>query len=297
MRHRKTDRFLRRLLGVDNVNDLSGRNDHDTVAQLEQNVEVLADEDDRRATLLLLIQQVVDRKGGVDVKSADRIRRHQHLGCGRDLTSDKYLLHITAGQTAHRRLRVRRNDLEIIDDRLRKRTRVVAVQKNARALVVAAEHHVVDDVHISHEAHAETVLGNERQPDAELTDLLRILADELLRLAALRIVVEDRALADLLESCDRLKQLSLAAAGDTGDTQDLTAARREVDVPKDLYALAVDEIEIADAQAVHSVLDLAAVDVQADLLADHHLRKLRDAGVLRLHGADVAALAEHGNLL
>lgn len=49
--------------------------------------------------------------------------------------------------------------------------RLLSVQKDGAPLAVAAQHHVVDYVHVSDKSHAETVLGHERQTDTEVAYL------------------------------------------------------------------------------------------------------------------------------
>ena len=297
MRHRQTDLLLCGVLGIHNAGDLAGADDQDPIAEFEKNIQILADENNGSPQSFLFIQQIVDREGGIDVKPSHGIRRHQHRRCRRNLTADQDLLYITAGQTAHGRLRVRGHNLKIMDDRLRKPAGVISVQENARALAVAPEHHIVDDVHVADKPHAETILRDKRQTHAEGTDLHRVLADQVLDGVGLRIVIENTALGHLLQSGDRLEKLPLAAPRNTRDAEYLAAARHEIDILEHRIPFAVHDTQIDHFQPVDRVSDLASLDIQTDLLADHHLRQFRDAGLRCLNGADIPALAEHGNLL
>ena len=84
------------LPGIHDARYMPVAQDHDTVAELEENIQVLADIEDGDAFFLLLRQQVVDGVGSVDIEPAHRIGTHQDGGRAGDLASYQDLLHIAA---------------------------------------------------------------------------------------------------------------------------------------------------------------------------------------------------------
>ena len=46
-----------------------------------------------------------------------------------------------------------------------------SVRENTAALLIAADHHVICDIHRADKAHAETVLGHEGKADAQIKDI------------------------------------------------------------------------------------------------------------------------------
>ena len=78
----------------------------------------------------------------------------------------------------------------------------------------------------------------------------------------------------MLKSCDGFEQLALTASGDARDAKNFARTRGERDVVKKLDSVAVDAADVLDNEPVHRVNRIAAVDVEAYLLADHHLCKL-----------------------
>ena len=94
-------------------------------------------------------------------------------------------------------------------------------------LAVAAEHHVVNNVHIAHKSHAQTVLGNKRKTNAKLSYLQRSFVAQIVGFACFGIVVCNAAALDMLQSRNCLQQLALTAARDAGNAQYLAAARGE----------------------------------------------------------------------
>lgn len=97
----------------------------------------------------------------------------------------------------------------------------------------------------------------------------------------------------MLKSGDGFKQLALTASGDTRDAEYLARTRGERNVVEELYALAVYAVYTLDYEPVHGVNGLAAVDVEAYLLADHHLGELGFVSLCGPDRADVFALSEN----
>ena len=163
------------------------------------------------------------------------------------------------------------------------------------AAPVAAQHHVIDNVHVADQSHAETVLRHKRQPHTQLADLQRRPAAQLFVAAGLGIVVEDAAGRNRLQTGDRLQKLALPRSGDTGNAENLARAGGEGHIVEHLHALVAHAGQPAHDQPVLRILRLGAGDVQIHLLANHHLGQLR---LVRLGGvdrADIFALAQHGN--
>ena len=135
------------MTAIEDAVDLTAAKHDDAVAQLQQNIQILADINDCYTALFLLIQQVVDRVGGVDVQPAHGVGGHQHNGVRGDFSPDKHLLHIAARQTGDRRVQVGRNDAQLPLDRLGQCKGGLAVHDGRMALAVAFQHHVVGHAH------------------------------------------------------------------------------------------------------------------------------------------------------
>ena len=102
---------------------------------------------------------------------------------------------------------------------------------------------------------------------------------------------------DGVQARDALEQLTLAAACNACDAEDLAAHGGERDVVEALDAEIVDAGQALDLQPRLRVDGVRAVDVQADGAADHHVGQGLRRGLARLDGADVLALAQHGDLV
>ncbi len=74
-------------------------------------------------------------------------------------------------------MRGRRYNSELVYNFICEISGFAAVYKYRFSFSVAAEHHVVYDVHISDKTHAESVLGNKREAYAELLYLERCLIE------------------------------------------------------------------------------------------------------------------------
>ena len=100
-----------------------------------------------------------------------------------DLSAHQHLLHITAGQAAHRGVGIRGDNLQTFNDILRQVLRTLALQKSRMAALVAAQHHVVHNIHIAHQAHTQSVLRHKGQSDTQTANGLGALAYQVHRLA------------------------------------------------------------------------------------------------------------------
>ena len=162
------------------------------------------------------------------------------LMCGRCSVSAVWIsssvVRSAAGQPAHRRLGGGGDDLQIPDYLLGVGPPGFPIHKDALGLAVIFQNHIVRNGQGGGQTHAQPVLGDEGQGDADLSDLQRVLADELLSrpihghvlpgdgLIGGGGVVEDVAAAlDALEPGDGLQQLLLPAAGDAGNAQNFPA--------------------------------------------------------------------------
>ena len=122
--------FLSAPLSGDNAAYLPAAQHQYPVAQLQQHVQVLADKDHGDALFLLLVDQIVDGIGGIDVQPAHRVGRHQHRRGGGYLAPDQNLLHVAAREPAHRDGEPRRGDLQLLSTTRRARSRGVFLSVN-----------------------------------------------------------------------------------------------------------------------------------------------------------------------
>ena len=171
------------------------------------------------------------------------------------------------------------------------------MQKRASAFSVRAEHHVVNDVHIAHKSHAETVFGNERKANAEFSYLKRGLVSEIFGLSVFRVVVKNFAGLKFLKSRDGFKQFSLPAARNARNAEDFSRTRRERYVVKYLNAVPVFAVKAADYESVRRVFGLGSVYVETDFFADHHFGQLRLVCIFRYDRSDIFSLSQNGNFV
>lgn len=113
--------------------------------------------------------------------------------------------------------RARSHDFQTIDDILRQVLRIFSVEEDGFALAVASQHHIVDDVHIAYQPHAQTVLGDKGKAHAELPNLHGRFIAEVYRFVRLRIEIGNFSAFDVLKSRDRFEKFSLTAARDPRD--------------------------------------------------------------------------------
>ena len=290
--HQQTHLLLGDRAGVHHAGNAPVAQHQYPVAQRQQHVQILAHAKHRHAALLLLVQQIVDGVGGIDVQAAHRIGHHQHDGAGGDFAAHQNLLHIAAGQLAHGRGDAGGDDLKFGDDVLRQGLWRAAVRPEEAALLIGTDHHVVHHVHRSHQAHAQAVLRHEGELDAQTADLHGAHLRNILHRRVRRIVID---LAGFLrrQSGDALQQLALAAARHARDAEDLAAHGGKAGVVQGDDALVVDAGHVLHDQARGGIDRVDALNVQLHLLADHHLSQRFHGGLRRFHRADVPALVQH----
>ena len=100
-------------------------------------------------------------------------------------------------------------------DRLR--ARGLPVYKKGLALAVAAQHHVIYNIHIAHQAHAQPVLRNKGEPNPQLANLHWRFVAQILGNAGGGVLVQNLPARKGLQAGNGLQQLALAAAGNTGN--------------------------------------------------------------------------------
>ncbi len=83
-------------------------------------------------------------------------------------------------------------------------------EKHRFPLVIASEHHVVDNVHIADKTHAEVVLRNKGKADAEISDSKgELLSLKVFNLSGFGVVIYYFAGVNVLKSRNGLEKLSL----------------------------------------------------------------------------------------
>ncbi len=241
-------------------------------------------------------QQAVNRIGGVDVQTPDRVGGHQHRGSAGDLPAHQHLLHIAAGHPADGEIRAGGHHLQVLPDPQGQFVGVLAVEEHAPALFPGAEHHVSRHAHGPDQTHAQPVLGDEGHGDPGLANLHGSFAHKAGRRLPVRSV-KDFSLTDQTEAGDGLQQLLLAGPGDAGHAQNLAAHGGEGNAVQFFDSLAVQNGEVPDLQPLHGLFVPGAVDVQGDGVAHHHIRESLGICLAGPHGADVLALAKDRHLV
>ena len=128
--------------------------DHDLVAQGQHHVQVLAHKEDAHPVLLLLVEDVVDGVGGVDVQAPHRVGGDEHVGPRLDLPAQQDLLHVAAGEQAHRSLGGGGDHPQLLNHVLRVRSPQLPVHQGTLAVPVVFQQHVVGDGQGRGQAHA-----------------------------------------------------------------------------------------------------------------------------------------------
>ena len=90
------------------VGQPSLRDHREPVADLEQLVELLGDDEHRDAAVAQVEQRLADLRRGADVDAPRRLRGDHHLRRLPDLAADDELLQVAAGQAARGGVRARR---------------------------------------------------------------------------------------------------------------------------------------------------------------------------------------------
>ena len=174
--------------------------------------------------------------------------------------------------------------------------RSLAVDHRRMALAVAFQHHIVGHTHRADQTHAEAVLRHEGQMDARLADGLGALADQLHRGCGIRGVKLNAGTAfGGLQARDGLQQLLLAVAGNARYTEDFSAVHRKGRIVKDGDAVRAAHGQMRQRKPLDRIDRLGALDVQLDLLTDHHLGQLGLGGVPGGNIAHIRPLAQDGN--
>ena len=143
---------------------------HDLVAQCHHYVQILTHKQNTHTVLLLVVEDIVDCIGGIDVQATDRVSGDDDIGASLDLTAQKHLLDIAAGETADRGFRRGRHNFQIPDDLLRVCAAGLPVNKETPGVGVLFQDHIVCNGHGRSQAHTQTVFGNEGHGDALFHD-------------------------------------------------------------------------------------------------------------------------------
>ena len=157
-----------------------------------------------------------------------------------------------------------------------------------------AEHHVVREVHVGDQTHAEAVFRDKGERDAHLGDRKGILADELFA-GPVVFNVADAAGLHGLQPGDGLQQLLLAAAGNAGNAEDLPGIRRKGDVVQLQDTVDAAHRQAFDLDARLRVHRVRPVDVQGDGVPDHHVGHFLGVGLGGRHVADELPVAQDGH--
>ena len=244
--------------------------------------------------MLLAIYKVINGIGRVDIKAAHGVGSKQHRWCKGYLAADEHLLHIAAGEPAHGGCDARGIDLKLLDYGLGQCLGALAVGEYGLAASERAQHHVLRKIHVADKTHAEPVLGHERECNSHVGDRKRILAQKLFPFAVV-VYIADAAGLGGLQARNGLKQLLLAAAGNTCDAENLAGIGGEGHIVELQNAVHAADGETLDLDAGLWVNGVGTVNVQRDRMADHHVGHLLCVGVLGEHIADKLTVAENGN--
>ena len=101
------------------------------------------------------------------------------------------------------------------------------------------------------------------------------------------------ALLNGAKACDGFTKLLLAAAGNTGNTQDLTAADVEIHIADGNRTLVVADGNIPQLQKRTGLVHDRPVNVQIHLMAHHPFRQCLLVGVGCIDGGDILTLAQN----
>src|SRR6266513_3926934 len=238
-------RVLADVLGLA-VSDLAPVvQDRDAIGDVHDHAHVVLDERDRRAELLV---DVEDEAAHVllllDVHAGHRLVEQEELGLGGERAAELDALLEPVGQAAGRRL-ADRLDLQEVDDPLdgravlellaAGRTPVEGLQQEAPLHPEKApRHEVVEHAHALEQGHVLEGAG-----DAEAGDV------RWLEARAVPTVEDDPSLVGVIEAADHVEQRRLPGAVGTDDGADLAAIDREA------HPTQRDERAEADADALH----------------------------------------------
>src|SRR6185369_17225099 len=223
--HPLADALDRRFARRDARRDAAARDHQQPIADLEQLVELLADDEHRAAGVAQREQLAPDLRRGADVDAPGRLRDDEQLRLGVDLAADDELLQVAAREALRRRARAACLDVEALDQGSRERLDVADPQPAARAdRTRAREQRVLRQRQRRHGTAAEPLLGDEVQPVAAAPARRRA------RDVVLEQADRSRRRTPVLAR-DRRHQLLLAVARHAGDADDLAGA----DVERDAF--------------------------------------------------------------
>src|SRR6186997_263810 len=115
--HPPADPLDRRLGRRDARRDAAARDDDEPVADLEQLLELLADDEDGGAAVAQGEQLAADLRRRADVDAPRRLRDDEEPGLGVDLAADDELLQVAAREALRGGARPARLDVEAADQR------------------------------------------------------------------------------------------------------------------------------------------------------------------------------------
>ena len=96
----------------------------------------------------------------------------------------------------------------------------------------------------------------------------------------------------MLQSCDRFKQFALTAAGNSGNSENFAALCGKGDVVKNLNSVAVFAVDVLNNEPVLRIFRFTALNIKADLFANHHFGQLGLVGFARFDRSDEFTLSE-----
>src|SRR5829696_4308837 len=271
--------------------ELAAADHRDAVGDLEQLVEILADDEDAGALDRKIDQRLPDepRRAGIDPPS--RLIDDEDGRAADDLAADDEFLQVAARELAGLRIAPRPAHVEARDDPLRqapRRSKSDDAAAGDLARRVMGEDRVLAQAVRRHRGMAEPLLGHEGGAEAP---------------AGVDAVPPAGAAADR-DACrrrgeplagDRREQLALAVAGDASDAEDFALPYRQAD----LLQGPIVRISGRQRQAAHRERLLAGSRRPtglhlADLGADHQGRDGAGARLARVERRDDPAVAQHG---
>src|SRR5450755_4643623 len=119
--HPLADRLDRRLRRLHARRDATLGDDDEPVADLEQLLELLADDEHGAAVVAQRQQFAADLRRRADIDAPGRLRDDEQLRVGVDLAADDELLQVAAGEALRRRARPAGPHVEAPDQRLGER--------------------------------------------------------------------------------------------------------------------------------------------------------------------------------
>ena len=133
MGHHHTQVSLDRVSTGNDAAYLTGTKHQNPVAEFQKYIKVLAYINDSDAFLLLLIDQIINGMGRIDIQTSDSISGQKDLGCGSNLAAHQNLLNIAAGELSDRGIDAGCFYTEIFYDLLGQASGILAVSEKAFA--------------------------------------------------------------------------------------------------------------------------------------------------------------------